>query len=134
MTDWYKCPNCTKPIPHGVQRCSQCKCVLDWRQIPPTVYMQANGNSPSDQPPATSSPPASSIPPPLPGAALVAYGGIICVNCGRAIIPVKSQFNWGCFLLGFGLFYLIYHAVKRADVCPICGKNAYKRTDEPLVK
>jgi hypothetical protein len=129
MTDWYKCPNCTSTIPHGVQKCYQCKCVLDWRQIPPTVYMLANGQPPAAMPPP--GPMAAAAPSPGPAPAPV-YGGITCANCGAQIIPIKSKFGCGTFALLFilgvipGLFYLIYYAGKRVDTCPICEKNAYK--------
>jgi hypothetical protein len=132
MTDWYKCPNCTKPIPHGVQRCPQCKCVLDWRQIPPTVYMLDNVDPPTAQTPFAFTAPPTIATPHLQTGATPIYGGVTCVNCGRQIIPVKGKFGWGWFVLFLllwilpAIIYVIYYATKRSDVCPVCEKNAYK--------
>jgi hypothetical protein len=59
-------------------------------------------------------------------------GGIPCVHCGESVIPVKSKFGLGWFILWFllgvlpAIVYLIYYASKRIDKCPKCDKNAYK--------
>ncbi len=37
----------------------------------------------------------------------------------------KKQF-WLCFFNLFGIVYLIYYAIKKADICPVCKKKAYK--------
>jgi len=122
MQQWYKCPQCSQDILYGTNPCPHCNCSLAWSQQGPVVYVPPIGV------PHTVAQPETPTVPVVRGG-----GGINCVNCGNIMLPVKSKFGCGWFIL-FGIFYLIYYAGKSADTCPICGKNAFKRTDEPLVK
>lgn len=127
MTDWYKCPNCTKPIAHGVQKCSQCKCILDWRQKPPTIYMLADGSVPAAVPAAMPpTAPTGAQPPYQP-----VYGCVTCVNCGNVIIPVRQKADGCLVVIAFlffvipGILYVLYCQTRPSNMCPACGKNAY---------
>jgi hypothetical protein len=112
MDQWYKCPQCNQELLYRTNPCPTCKSSLAWSQQGAVVYT----------PPINEKPP---IVPQIPGV------GMICANCGNSIIPVKSKFGCGLFVLLFilgiipGLFYLIYYAGKRIDTCPICDKNAF---------
>lgn len=124
MQQKYQCPKCQGLVSYGTRYCQNCGHTLSWQpQSPPSYYQQpqyGQGMQPYE------SMQQSPAPRPIVG------GGIPCVHCGESVIPVKSKFGWGWFilwvLLGIvpGIVYLIYYASKRADRCTACGKNAYR--------
>lgn len=123
MEQWYKCPQCAQDVLYGTNPCPYCKGLLAWSQQGPILY-----TPPADAQQQVTQPPLE-----VPQQTVNRAGGsIVCANCGNSIIPVKSKFGCGWFILWFllgiipGLFYLIYYAGKRADICPVCEKNAYK--------
>ena len=53
-----------------------------------------------------------------------------CPNCQKNIKPVKSAFSWFWFLMWWFIAtipYLIYHAFKPKNRCPICGLKGLTR-------
>jgi hypothetical protein len=44
---------------------------------------------------------------------------VICENCGENVLP-KTYFTWSGFVLGLGIFYLIYIITKMPQ-CPNCN-------------
>lgn len=52
-----------------------------------------------------------------------------CNNCNQNVQPYK-KFSIGWFLLGFGVFYLIYYIVAKRKECPICGNTHLEHSIE----
>ena len=44
---------------------------------------------------------------------------VICENCGENVLP-KTYFTWSGFVLGLGIFYLIY-IITKIPQCPNCN-------------
>jgi hypothetical protein len=115
----YNCPRCGSPIEPTYINCLNCRETIQWpwrqqlkqQTVQPTIQTSQQQIVPSNN----------------------AGGGVRCANCGSAIIPVKSRFGFGWFLLwlvlgGFpAIIYLFYHVGKRSDWCPVCGKHAYHK-------
>ena len=44
---------------------------------------------------------------------------VFCENCGENVLP-KTYFTWSGFVLGLGIFYLIY-IITKMQQCPNCN-------------
>jgi hypothetical protein len=44
---------------------------------------------------------------------------VFCENCGENVLP-KTYFTWSGFVLGLGIFYLIY-IITKIPQCPNCN-------------
>jgi hypothetical protein len=121
MEQLYQCPTCQELIPHGTRYCHNCGNELSWQPQGPIPYYQQPQYGQGTPHYETTQQPRS-----------VVGSGIVCIHCGRSVVTEKGKFDWGWFILwGLlggvpGIIYLIYHASKRADRCPACGKNAYR--------
>lgn len=52
-----------------------------------------------------------------------------CHSCKKQVQGVKKPWSWLCFLAWIptmGIIYIIYHACKKKNKCPICGLTVLK--------